>query len=130
MFLDGTLRSPGYLSCSLNTTFVFKMNFRPHLIALEGADDTRGQPGLVASLGDDVTDTSWKCSSLTFHGWEKPGFDDHSWPNAISYCNNSSPKWPLVTAARVSGKAEWIWTHQPVVNRYVYCRKKHGIAPF
>lgn len=89
-------------------------------------DNARGQPGLVASLGDDdmLTDSSWKCTSATEQGWEGDSFDDLHWPNAVVFCNNSNPIWPIRSARGVSVKAEWIWTNQPIVNRHVYCRKK------
>jgi hypothetical protein len=31
-----------------------------------------------------VTDTTWKCDFHSHPGWEKPGLDDRTWPDAIS----------------------------------------------
>jgi hypothetical protein len=31
-----------------------------------------------------VTDTTWKCDFHSLAGWEKPGLDDRTWPDAIS----------------------------------------------
>lgn len=133
LFIDGNLVQPGYFLCALNITYIFILPSKPKLIALEGMDNTRGQPGVVASLGDKVyTNSSWKCTPASEVGWESSLFDDSLWPNAVVFCNNSVPVWPIVQASGVSDLAEWIWTDLPTVNRRVYCRAKFNssFAPF
>jgi hypothetical protein len=88
-------------------------------------DDDRGQPGLIASLSNNiVTDDSWRCADVTFDGWMKLEFNDSTWQHAIVYGNNSSPTWPLLSVKGISETAKWIWSGGVDANRHVYCRKK------
>ncbi|KAK6169073.1 hypothetical protein SNE40_020194 [Patella caerulea] len=76
--------------------------------------------GIKLALSNGIkTDTTWKCSKTYAVGWNKPGFDDSNWPNAIvpNYNWGSKP-------ASLNGKADWIWTTgYRGQDTTVYCRK-------
>lgn len=61
-----------------------------NVLAVEAANGSQGPAGLLGSLRiggaqppvDLVTDDGWKSSDAEADGWQRPGFDDTSWPAA------------------------------------------------
>jgi len=54
-------------------------------IAIASQNSTAGPAGIIAKLANTlVTDTAWKASQTGPSGWEQPGFNDVSWPAALS----------------------------------------------
>ncbi|XP_032241628.2 uncharacterized protein LOC116620137 [Nematostella vectensis] len=104
------------------TQFIIPEDSR--MVALEGVDFGRLQPGIIASLGNQiVTDSSWKCSVHPTSGWTSWGFNDALWPAASVYWNLSNPIELLPVKEGLTDKAEWIWTAD-TNSRHVYCRRK------
>ena len=62
------------------------------------AQDAGGIAGLIAELYYNgsfyVSDTTnWKVSTLFESGWEAPGFDDSSWPEATVHADYGDAPW-------------------------------------
>jgi alpha-L-rhamnosidase len=54
-------------------------------IAIASQNTSAGPAGMIAKLGNTlVTDAGWKAGNSANAGWEQPGFNDTSWPNAIN----------------------------------------------
>ncbi|GID32002.1 alpha-L-rhamnosidase [Paractinoplanes brasiliensis] len=51
-------------------------------VAIAATNTTSGPAGVIAKLGDVVTDGGWKASQSGPSGWQQPGFDDGSWAAA------------------------------------------------
>ncbi|KAK6189698.1 hypothetical protein SNE40_001698 [Patella caerulea] len=82
----------------------------------------RGIGGIKMALGDGTkTDVTWKCSAAFEDNWNKVGFNDAAWANAIVPPYNTVKTQP----ESLNGKADWIWTsgYEEEQDTTVYCRK-------
>lgn len=134
LYLDGVQQSglPNANDWTKADTVLLPWNTR--VIAVQGTDDRRVRAGILASTGDGyiLTNSSWKCTSVYYVGWETVTYDDSAWPAAyVSGIHQTYPcPWQIVPDIRLD--AYWIWT-----NKYessdggdvvVYCRLKIGKA--
>ena len=77
-----------------------------------------------------VTDGSWKCSSVKpSDQWISSTFDDSSWPNALA-TEGQGGKWP--NQPNIANNAKWIWAGNSYVyngstSNIAYCRRKIDI---
>lgn len=85
-----------------------------------------GPHGLLASTPDGriLTNTTWKCSTQYQEGWNKYGFDDSQWNDAVIIDNNVSPAthgWKARPDIR--NDAKWIAAAKTVpAGATSYCR--------
>ncbi|KAK6184391.1 hypothetical protein SNE40_006872 [Patella caerulea] len=78
--------------------------------------------GIKMALNDGTkTDVTWKCSATFEDNWNKVGFHDAAWANAIVPDYNTVKTQPQ----SLNGKADWIWTsgYKEGEDTTVYCRK-------
>merc|ERR1712151_285230 len=80
--------------------------------------------GIILSTSSGlVTDKSWKCIKsydISPKIWTAPGFNDDSWPYAVSFGYNGVGPWG--SKPGISPSAQWIWAEDDPTT--VYCRKK------
>ena len=55
----------------------------------------------------------WRCSNTLVTDWEKPTFNDKSWPKATAVTHS------YTGASNIDSSAKWIWGAQPTK---AYCR--------
>ena len=101
----------------------------PHTATILAAQitDADNTGGFLGSLSDgNVTDNSWKCTTIFFNGWNTPQFDDRTWPYATTTKKNGDPPWG--TLPSILSNAEWIWAgpYDAGIQWTVYCRKILG----
>jgi len=102
------------------------------LIGIHGSNGPDGAvAGIVASTDDNyvLTNSSWKCSNVSYPGWAEVDFDDSAWESALEFGNNGGNGWVHIPA--ISSDAEWIWLRQyysdwELMDSNVYCRKRLG----
>eukprot|EP00092_Neocalanus_flemingeri_P099982 GFUD01127633.1.p1 GENE.GFUD01127633.1~~GFUD01127633.1.p1 ORF type:complete len:836 (+),score=161.16 GFUD01127633.1:310-2508(+) len=89
-----------------------------------------GPVGILLSTSTGVvTDSSWKCidsQKVTSPDWSSPGFNDMSWPYAVTLGYNVVQNPPLIWGIRLGiyGSAQWIWAPGSPAPQKVYCRKQ------
>ena len=96
---DQTERFAFTAPCASPTTYAFKVN------------DQAGGAMLISTINHcgEVINTGparWKCSSSCDSGWEASGFDDSSWPYALSMGINGNPPYGKY---EVDDNADFIW---------------------
>ena len=80
-----------------------------------------GAGGFMASTSSGLmTDSSWKCSSVTEPGWTLCEFDDAHWSNAVVVGSNHNPPWYSFNGIHSSAK----WISLSVDAGTAYCRKR------
>src|SRR6218665_1263233 len=103
------------------------------LISVYAVDLTSTCAGILASVTDDylVTDSKWKCTTITTPQWYSLGFDDTDWVEAYVIGPNGNVSWPepckvLKEIPAISQNAYWIWTstilNAPYYDPVIYCR--------
>ena len=91
------------------------------MVAIEGTN-TGGEAGLIGSFNNGlVTDETWRCANALVPGWNKPEFDDSSWPKAMPTGRKLHIQGPPIAE-----QAKWIWTSNPAGDLKLYCRSKLG----
>ncbi|MEM9081556.1 MAG: PA14 domain-containing protein, partial [Verrucomicrobiota bacterium] len=118
LFIDGQLVSVGVdWNQALNSTF---STGTKTTIAIRAVD--RGGPGALfghfrINGNTTVTNTDWRASTTAPNGWEQPGFDDSTWPNATIHSRTRPAGFPANTTSQAiwSSDAE---NHNQVFFRY------------
>ena len=115
MFADG--QSLGTDSdWSKPTTYFVPGNTR---VLSEAGKDYGGYLGILGSTSNgQVTNETWKCSSVLSSGWNSPDFDDQSWPLAKVIANHGRSPWNTLNGIAVTAK--WIWENTN--SNTTYCR--------
>ena len=116
MFADG--QSLGTDSNWVNpTTCHVPGNTR--VLSVAGEDYGGGYLGILGSTSNgQVTNETWKCSSVLSSGWNSPNFDDQSWPLAKVIANHGDSPWGTLNGIAVTAK--WIWGDTN--SNTAYCR--------
>ena len=116
MFADG--QSLGTDSNWVNpTTYHVPGNTR--VLSVAGEDYGGGYLGILGSTSNgQVTNETWKCSSVLSSGWNSPNFDDQSWPLAKVIANHGDSPWG--TRNGIAMTAKWIWGDTN--SNTAYCR--------
>ena len=77
--------------------------------------------GILGSISNgQVTNETWKCSSVPSPGWNFPNFDDQDWPFAKVIANHGNLPWGTIHG--IAETAKWIWANN--TEDTVYCRLK------
>ena len=115
MFADG--QSLGTDSNWKNpTTYHVPRNTRVLSVA---GKDTGGALGMLGSTSNgQVTNETWKCSSVLSSGWNSPDFDDQDWPFARVIAKHGAGPWGTIHG--IAETAKWIWANNN--KDTVYCR--------
>ena len=73
-----------------------------------------------------VTDTTWKCTTTYYAGWNEISFDDSNWPNATAHVNNVPGYCSLVLPINscCSSNNQWIGVADRYYLGHFYCRKR------
>ena len=99
------------------TTYFVPGNTR--VLSVAGKDNGRGYLGLLGSTSNgQVTNETWKCSSVLSSGWNSPDFDDQSWPLAKVIANHGDSPWNTLNGIAMTAK--WIWENTN--SDTAYCR--------
>ena len=99
------------------TTYLVPGNIR--VLSVAGKDYGGGYLGLLGSTSNgQVTNETWKCSSVLSSGWNSPNFDDQSWPLAKVIANHGDSPWGKRNGIAVTAK--WIWGDTN--SNTTYCR--------
>ena len=116
MFADG--QSLGTDSIWENpTTYLVPGNTR--VLSVAGKDYGGGYLGILGSASNgQVTNETWKCSSVLSSGWNSPDFDDQSWPLAKVIVNHGDSPWNTINGIAMTAK--WIWGDTN--SKTAYCR--------
>ena len=121
LYADGSLVGSG---ANWQQTFTFSADAQVIGVV---AKDWGAFEGIILSASNGlVTDKTWKCikdNGLDPKIWSAPGFDDSSWPYAVSYGFNGEGVWGFRPG--ISASAQWIWA--PGKPNTVYCRKALGM---
>ena len=98
------------------TTYLVPVNTR----VLSVAGENYGGPlGILGSTSNgQVTNETWKCSSVLYPGWNSPNFDDQNWPLAKVIGNHGDDPWK--TLKGIAMTAKWIWGDAN--SNTAYCR--------
>ena len=98
------------------TTYLVPGNTR----VLSVAGESIGGPlGILGSTSNgQVTNETWKCSSVLSSGWNSPDFDDQSWPLAKVLAKHGEGSWK--TLKGIAMTAKWIWGDTN--SNTAYCR--------
>ena len=117
MFADGqSLGTDVYWANS--TTYLVPGNTRVLSVA---GENTGGPLGILGSTSNgQVTNETWKCSSVLSPGWNSPAFDDQDWPFARVIAKHGDPPWGTIHG--IEETAKWIWANNN--EDTVYCRLK------
>ena len=89
-----------------------------------------GPAGFIGSTPDGriLTNSTWKCSTVYEDGWNKFGFDDSQWSNAVIVDTNNDPMthgWK--NRPDINSKALWISAAENIpANSTSYCRLDLG----
>ena len=98
------------------TTYLVPGNTR--VLSVVGKDYV-GYLGLLGSTSNgQVTNETWKCSSVLSSGWNSPDFDDQSWPLAKVIANHGDSPWNTLNGIEMTAK--WIWENTN--SNTTYCR--------
>ena len=118
MFADG--QSLGTDSNWVNpTTYHVPGNTR--VLSVAGEDYGGAFRGILGSTSNgQVTNETWKCSSVLSPGWNSTDFDDQDWPFARVIANHGDFPWGTIQG--IAETAKWIWANNNEDN--VYCRLK------
>ena len=101
------------------TTYLVPGNTR--VLSVAGKDYGGGYLGILGSTSNgQVTNETWKCSSVLSPGWNSPDFDDQDWPFARVIANHGDHPWGTVHG--IAETAKWIWANNN--EDTVYCRLK------
>ena len=77
--------------------------------------------GILGSISNgQVTNETWKCSSVLYPGWTSPAFDDQDWPFARVIAKHGASPWGTIHG--IAETAKWIWANNN--EDTVYCRLK------
>ena len=116
MFADG--QSLGMDSNWTNpTTYLVPGNTR--VLSVAGEDYGGGYLGILGSTSNgQVTNETWKCSSVLSSEWNSPDFDDQSWPLAKVLAKHGEGSWK--TLRGIAMTAKWIWGDTN--SNTAYCR--------
>ena len=88
------------------TTYLVPGNTR--VLSVAGEDYGDGYFGILGSTSNgQVTNETWKCSSVLSSGWNSPDFDDQSWSLAKVIGNHGDSPWGTLNGIAVTAK--WIW---------------------
>ena len=99
------------------TTYHVPGNTR--VLSVAGQDYGGGHLGILGSTSNgQVTNETWKCSSVLSSGWNSPNFDDQSWLLAKVIANHSDSPWGTLNGIAVTAK--WIWGDTN--SNTAYCR--------
>ena len=74
-----------------------------------------------------VTDTTWKCTTTYYVGWNEVLFDDSDWPNATAHVNNVPGYCSLAYLSInpcYSSDNQWIGVADRNFVSHFYCRKR------
>ena len=89
------------------------------VLSVAGKDYGGGYLGILGSTSNgQVTNETWKCSSVLSSGWNSPNFDDQSWPLAKVIGNHGDRPWGTLNGIAVTAK--WIWGDTN--SNTAYCR--------
>ena len=116
MFADG--QSLGTDSNWVNpTTYHVPGNTR--VLSVAGEDYGGGYLGILGSTSNgQVTNETWKCSSVLYPGWTSSAFDDQNWPLAKVIANHGDSPWNTINGIAMTAK--WIWENTN--SNTAYCR--------
>ena len=99
------------------TTYLVPGNTR--VLSVAGKDHGGGHFGILGSTSNgQVTNETWKCSSVLSSGWNSPDFDDQDWPFARVIAKHGAGPWGTIHG--IAETAKWIWANNN--NDTVYCR--------
>ena len=117
MFADG--QSLGTDSNWINpTTYLVPGNTRVLSVA---GKNYGGDLGILGSTSNgQITNETWKCSSVLSSNWTSPDFDDQGWPLAKVIANHGVSPWGTIRG--IAKTAKWIWANNN--EHTVYCRLK------
>ena len=95
---------------SSSTSFILPLGTSNLAVRVE---NTGGYGGFLASLSNGkVTDSSWRCSSLTADGWSSKDFDASIWSPAVVRGGNG--------LQGISSEAKWIGVQNQTAASF-YC---------
>ena len=97
------------------TTYLVPGNTR--VLSVAGENTEGAFRGILGSTSNgEMTNETWKCSSVLSPGWNSPDFDDQDWPFARVEDH------PWGTIHGIAETAKWIWANNN--EDTVYCRLK------
>ena len=116
MFADGQSLGTD-IGWTQSTTYLVPGNTR--VLSVAGKDYGGGYLGILGSTSNgQVTNETWKCSSVLSSGWNSPDFDDQSWPLAKVIANHGDSPWNTLNGIAMTAK--WIWENTN--SNTAYCR--------
>ena len=99
------------------TTYLVPGNTR--VLSVAGKNYVGIHLGILGSTSNgQVTNETWKCSSVLSSGWNSPDFDDQSWPLAKVIANHGDSPWGTLNGIAMTAK--WIWGNTNT--NTAYCR--------
>ena len=116
MFADG--QSLGTDSNWGNPT-TYRVPGNTRVLSVAGEDYGGRYLGILGSTSNgQVTNETWKCSSVLYPGWTSPAFDDQNWPLAKVIANHGDSPWNTINGIAMTAK--WIW--EITNSNTAYCR--------
>ena len=117
MFADG--QSLGMNSNWGNpTTYLVPGNTR--VLSVAGKDYGGRYLAILGSTSNgQVTNETWKCSSVLYPRWNFPDFDDQDWHSANIIVDHGDNPWNTING--IATAAKWIWANNK--SDTAYCRQ-------
>ena len=89
------------------------------VLSVAGENTAGALRGILGSTSNgQVTNETWKCSSVLYPGWNSPNFDVQSWPLAKVIVNHGDSPWHTINGIAMTAK--WIWENTN--SNTAYCR--------
>ena len=99
------------------TTYLVPGNTR--VLSVAGEDYGGGFLGILGSTSNgQVTNETWKCSSVLYPRWNLPDFGDQGWHSANVIANHGDNPWKTING--IATAAKWIWANNK--SKTAYCR--------
>ena len=121
LYFDGVEQTNRMIRDSQKTDVYF-LPAVTKVVAVEGRI-AGSKPGIIASDGVLLTNSSWRCSNTTANNsWIGVKFNDSSWMSATEIGRNGIAPWNLLY--NIKANASWIWNSNAsvVTNATAYCR--------
>ena len=88
------------------------------VLSVAGKDSWVALGKLGSTSNGQVTNETWKCSSVLSSGWNSPNFDDQDWSFSRVIAKHGAEPWRKIRG--IAETAKWIWANNN--KDTVYCR--------